>query len=169
MGKELDSHESSHFRSMVGCLQYLTFTRPDIAYGVNLVCQFMHSPTHDHLIAAKRILRYVKGTIDHGIYLRRGDTLCNSISHSIHMDAFCDADWAGDPNDRKSTTSFVILIDGILVSWCSKKQSSVSRSSTEDEYRSMVNTTSEIKWLALLLQDLHIELKDVPTLHCDNI
>lgn len=81
----------------------------------------------------------------------------------------CDADWAGDPNDRKSTTGFVILINDAPISWCSKKQSAVSRSSTEAEYRSMADTTSEIMWLSLLLQDLHIQLVDIPTLHCDNV
>ncbi|KAK9912823.1 hypothetical protein M0R45_036663 [Rubus argutus] len=166
-GKPLSTSDASFFRSLVGCLQYLTFTRPDIAYSVNSVCQFLHCPTEDHLIAAKRILRYVKQSIDVGILLRRG--IGDTSNVPLQFQAYCDADWAGDPNDRKSTTGFVILINGSPISWCSKKQSAVSRSSTEAEYRSMADTTSEIMWLSLLLKDLHIELKDTPTLHCDNV
>ncbi|XP_050379700.1 uncharacterized mitochondrial protein AtMg00810-like [Argentina anserina] len=169
MGQQLDKQDSAHFRSIVGCLQYLTFTRPDIAYSVNLVCQFMHCPTYTHLNAAKRILRYIKGTLDYGIWFRRGQTTKKFSLSPIKMDAYCDADWAGDPNDRKSTTGFVILLEGTPVSWCSKKQTAVSRSSTEAEYRSMADTTSEVKWLLHLMQDLHIEVLDKPTLHCDNI
>jgi hypothetical protein len=165
-GKPLSSSDAALFRSLVGCLQYLTFTRLDIAYAVNSVCQFMHCPTEAHLIAVKRILRYVKQSLDNGILLRRG---IGDVPQPIQLKAYCDADWAGDPNDRKSTTGFVILINGSPVSWCSKKQSAVSRSSTEAEYRSMADTTSEIMWLTLLLKDLHIDLKDTPTLHCDNV
>jgi hypothetical protein len=98
-GKPLSTSDTAYFRSLVGCLQYLTFTRPDIAYSVNSVCQFLHSPTEDHLIAAKRILRYVKGSLDVGIHFRKGD----ATSQSLNLQAYCDVDWAGDPNDRKST------------------------------------------------------------------
>lgn len=167
-GSPLSSADTSLFRSLVGCLQYLTFTRPDIAYSVNSVCQFLHCPTTDHLIAAKRILRYIKGTLDHGICFRRGIDVVHN-SHKLNLQAFCDADWAGDPNDRKSTTGFVILLNQSPISWCSKKQTSVSRSSTEAEYRSMADTSSELQWLTHLLKDLHIDLDSIPTLHCDNI
>ncbi|XP_024178770.1 uncharacterized mitochondrial protein AtMg00810-like [Rosa chinensis] len=136
----LSSHDIPYFRSLVGCLQYLTFIRPDIAYSVNYVCQFLHSPTEAHLLATKRILRYVKGTLHHGIYFRRGSL----HSPQYTLQAYCDADWAGDPNDRKSTTGFVILLNGSPISWCSKKQTTVSRSSTEAEYRSMADTISEL-------------------------
>ncbi|KAK9941746.1 hypothetical protein M0R45_007441 [Rubus argutus] len=105
--------------------------------------------------------------MDVGILLRRG--IGDTLNAPLQLQAYCDADWAGDPNDRKSTTGFVILINDAPISWCSKKQSAVSRSSTEAEYRSMADTTSEIMWLSLLLQDLHIQLEDIPTLHCDNV
>ncbi|KAK9905318.1 hypothetical protein M0R45_000291 [Rubus argutus] len=123
----------------------------------------------NHLLAAKRILRYVKGSMNHGILFRRGSSLSANSSFHVDLQAYCDADWAGDPNDRKSTTGFVILLNNTPISWCSKKQTAVSRSSTEAEYRSMADTSSEIQWLLHLLTELHIELTQVPTLHCDNI
>lgn len=168
-GVPLSPSDTALFRSLVGCLQYLTFTRPDIAYSVNSVCQFLHSPTEDHMLAAKRILRYVKGSMDNGILFRRGVSLPSPGTFHVDLQAYCDADWAGDPNDRKSTTGFVILLNAAPISWCSKKQTAVSRSSTEAEYRSMADTSSELQWLLHLLKDLHIDLVQVPTLHCDNI
>lgn len=124
-GHPLSTSDASLFRSLVGCLQYLTFTIPDISYSVNSVCQFMHCPTEDHLIAAKRIIRYVKQSLEVGVLLRRGirgssNTLGVTSTGSLQIQAYCDADWAGDPNDRKSTTGFVILINGAPISWCNK-------------------------------------------------
>ena len=163
-GTPLAPSDIPYYRSLVGCLQYLTFTRPDISYSVKTVCQFLHNPTEEHLTAVRRILRYVKGTINHGILFRK-----QSSFTPLLLQVYCDADWAGDPNDRKSTTGFVILFNGSPISWCSKKQNAVSRSSTEAEYRSMADTTSELQWLKHLLTDLQIELSQVPTLYCDNI
>lgn len=170
-GTPLSPSDASQFRSLVGCLQYLTFTRPDIAYVVNSVCQFLHSPTDVHLHAVKRIVKYIKGTLEFGIVFRKGPSLVSS-KHSapqIQLQAFCDADWAGDPNDRKSTTGFVILMNGSPISWCSKKQNAVSRSLTEAEYHSMADTTSELQWLMILLKEHHVSLEIAPMLHCDNI
>ncbi|PRQ49208.1 putative RNA-directed DNA polymerase [Rosa chinensis] len=150
----------THYRSLVGCLQYLTFTRPDLAYSVNTVCQFMQNPTEAHYAAVKRILRYLLGTTNYGLTYR---------SAPFELRAFSDADWAGDPNDRRSTTGFVIYIGNCPISWCSKKQHSVSRSSTEAEYRAMADTASEIFWLRHLLADISIPLPYAPVLHCDNV
>ncbi|GAB2288443.1 hypothetical protein Dimus_037998 [Dionaea muscipula] len=161
----LDEDGVSYFRSLVGCLQYLTFTRPDISYSVNSVCQFLQHPTQQHLVAAKRILKYVQGTVGIGIVLQHA----KYTIAGLQLRAFCDADWAGDPNDRRSTSGFVILLNESPVSWCSKKQHCVSRSSTEAEYRAMADTTSELQWLSHLFQDLQIKLDHVPSLHCDNI
>ncbi|GAB2267282.1 hypothetical protein Dimus_038662 [Dionaea muscipula] len=161
----LNEDEVSYFRSLVGCLQYLTFTRPDISYSVNSVCQFLQHPTNQHLIATKRILKYVQGTVDVGIVLQHA----RFTSDGLYIRAFCDADWAGDPNDRRSTSGFVIMLNKSPISWCSKKQHCVSRSSTEAEYRAMADTTSELQWLSHLFQDLKIQLQQVPSLHCDNI
>ncbi|XP_050144052.1 uncharacterized mitochondrial protein AtMg00810-like [Malus sylvestris] len=148
------------YRSIVGALQYLTFTRPDIAYSVNQVCQFMQAPLESHFVAVKRILRYLKGTLGWGICFRYG---------SLDLKAYTDADWAGDPNNRRSTTGFVIFLGQNPIFWSSKKQHTVSRSSTEAEYRAMATTTAEVVWLQQLLKDLHISSSISPILHCDNI
>ncbi|KAL6293121.1 hypothetical protein ACE6H2_001263 [Prunus campanulata] len=90
------------YRSLVGGLQYLTFSRPDIAFAVNTLCQFMHTPTEPHFAAVKRVLRYLAGTLTHGIHFTSGD---------VHLQAYSDADWAGDVNDRRSTTGYVVFLD----------------------------------------------------------
>ncbi|XP_050104869.1 uncharacterized mitochondrial protein AtMg00810-like [Malus sylvestris] len=121
------------FRSIVGALQYLLFTRPDIAFAVNQVCQYMHSPTTTHWAAVKRILRYLKATPDHGIVYKPS---------SLTLTAFADVDYAGDPDDRRSTGGYCIFLGDNLVSWSSKKQRGVSRSSIEAEYRQLAYTAA---------------------------
>jgi hypothetical protein len=108
----------------------------------------------------KRVLRYLKGTIDIGLYYVPGD---------ITLNAYCDSDWAGNPDDRRSTTGYGVFLGHNLISWSSKKQGVVSRSSTEAEYRSMAHTTAELYWLRMVLQDLKITLPTAPSLWCDNI
>jgi hypothetical protein len=148
------------YRSIVGALQYLTFTRPDIAFSVHQVCQFMQNPMVSHFTAVKRILRYLKGTLHVGISYTKGD---------LQLKAFSDADWAGDPNDRRSTTGLVIFLGDNPISWSSKKQQTVSRSSTEAEYRALSFTTAEVDWLKQLLAFLHVSLPHIPVLFCDNL
>ncbi|KAM1050774.1 hypothetical protein ACFX1Q_032452 [Malus domestica] len=87
----------------------------------------------------------------------------------MSLKAYTDADWAGDPNDRRSTTGFVIFLVSNPISWSSKKQHTVSRSSTEAEYRAMATTTVEVVWIQQLLRDLHVSCPDTPLLHYDNI
>ena len=100
------------YRSIAGALQYLTPTRPDLAFAVNLACQYMHSPTEAQFAALKCILRYIKGTLSYGLHIRDGP---------LHLIAFSDADWAGDTVDRRSTTGFCIFFGPNPVSWCAKK------------------------------------------------
>ncbi|XP_017186642.2 uncharacterized mitochondrial protein AtMg00810-like [Malus domestica] len=100
------------YRNIVGALQYLTFTRLDIAFAVHQVCQFMQAPMVSHYIAVKRIMRYLKGTMSFGI---------SYFARDLHLKAFSDADWAGDPNDRRSTTGLVVFLGGNPISWSSKK------------------------------------------------
>ncbi|KAM1393866.1 hypothetical protein ACFX2F_029972 [Malus domestica] len=130
------------YRSIVGALQYLTFTRPDIAFAVHQVCQFMHKPMESHYIAVKMILRYLKCTVKLGI---------KYVKCSMDLHPFSDADWAGDPNDRRSTTGFVVFLGHNPISWSSKKQQTVSRSSTEAEYRALSTTAAELDWIQQLL------------------
>ncbi|KAJ6945155.1 Retrovirus-related Pol polyprotein from transposon RE1 [Populus alba x Populus x berolinensis] len=148
------------FRSLASALQYLTITRPDLSFSVNSICQFMHAPTEDHFRALKRILRYVKGTVHYGLQLH-----CNP---SRDLLAYSDADWAGCPDTRRSTTGYLIFLGPNLISWCSKKQSIVSRSSAEAEYRSLAVAIAEVAWIVQLLRDLHLQLPSPPTLLCDN-
>ncbi|XP_021833818.1 uncharacterized protein LOC110773602, partial [Prunus avium] len=147
------------YRSVVGALQYLTVTRPDITYAVNQVCQHMHQPTLVHWIAVKRILRYLKGSPSDGLFFTPGST---------SLVAFSDSDYAGDPDSRWSTGGFCLFLGPNLISWSSKKQRTVARSSTESEYRQMAITTTEIVWVRQLLLELSIPQPTPPVLWCDN-
>ena len=157
-----DPVQSAQFyRSIVGALQYVTITRPELAYSVNKVCQFMHKPLEAHWVAVKRILRYLAGTLDFGLHLKKSDHL--------NVTAFCDADWGSDPEDRKSTSGFCVFLGTNVVSWASKKQHVVSRSSTEAEYRSLAHVTAEVSWLSSLLKELQISQTRLPEIWCDNL
>ena len=148
------------YRSIVGALQYLTFTRPDIVFSVHQMCQFMQNPMVSHFTTVKRILRYLKGTLHVGMSYTKGD---------LQLKAFSDADWAGDPNERCFTAGLVIFLGNNPISWSSKKQQTVSRPSTEAEYRALSFTTAEVDWLKQLLVFLHISLPHIPVLFCDNL
>ncbi|XP_043710459.1 uncharacterized mitochondrial protein AtMg00810-like [Telopea speciosissima] len=136
--------DPSEYRSIVGALQYVTLTRPDISFAVNKVCQFMAVPTDEHWLVVKGILRYLKGTISMGLQLRS--------SSSLTLSAFSDADWASCPNDRKSTGGYLIFLGNNLVSWQSRKQNIIARSSTESEYRALALATTELTRLQSLLR-----------------
>jgi histone deacetylase 1/2 len=103
------------YRSVVGALQYATLTRPEISYSVNKVCQFMSHPLDSHWVAVKRILRYLKGTLQQGLLSPATPTKVPSLH------AFCDADWASDPDDRRSTSGAAIYFGSNLISWWSRK------------------------------------------------
>lgn len=160
-GTPLGPRDATNYRSVVGALQYLTLTRPDIAFAVNKVCQFLHSPTTVHWEAVKRILRYIKYCTRLGLRIHK--------SQSTLVSAFSDADWAGNIDDRRSTGGFAVFLGSNLVSWSSRKQPTVSRSSTESEYKAIANATAEVMWIQILLYELKINCPRAAKLWCDNI
>ena len=145
---------------IVGSLVYLTVTRPDIAYAVHLVSQFLSAPHSTHYAAVIRILRYIKGTLFHGLHY--------SAQTSLELRAYSDADWAGDPTDRHSTTGFCFFLGDSLISWRSKKQTITAHSSIEAEYRALADTVQELLWLRWLLEDLGVIHSRATILCCDN-
>lgn len=124
------------YRQAIGSLQYLTTTRPDIAYSVNKLSQFLSSPTDVHFQGVKRIFRYLKGTHHLALHIKP----CKSLS----LTAFTDADWATDVDDRRSTAGICVFLGDTLISWASRKQKVVSRSSTESEYRALADGAAEL-------------------------
>ncbi|WMV40073.1 hypothetical protein MTR67_033458 [Solanum verrucosum] len=149
------------YRSVVGALQYVTITRPEISYAVNRVCQFMQSPTVAHWSAIKRILRYLKGSIHDGLLLR-------PMSDSSLV-TFSDAGWISDPDDSHSQHGFALFYGGNLISWSSRKQKVVARSSTKVEYRALAFATTELIWVQQLISELYSPLIAPPIVFCDNL
>ena len=148
------------YRELIGRLLYLTITRPDITFAVNYSSQFLSCPTDVHLQAAHRVLRYLKSNPGQGLFY--------SVDSDICLNAFADADWATCPDSRRSISGFCVYLGKSLINWKSKKQQTVSRSSTEAEYRSMALATCELIWLHQLLKDLKITVTTSAKLFCDN-
>ena len=119
--------DPTHYRSLAGALQYLTFTRPDISYAVQQICLHMHDPREEHMTALKRVLRYVQGTLHFGLHLYK--------SPASALVSYTDADWGGCPDTRRSTSGYCVYLGDNLISWSSKRQPTLSRSSAEAEYR----------------------------------
>ncbi|XP_052728811.1 secreted RxLR effector protein 161-like [Vigna angularis] len=152
--------DPERYRRLVGKLIYLTITRPDLSFAVGVVSQFMQAPCIDHWNALIRILRYVKKAPGQGLlYEDKG---------SIHVSGYCDADWAGSPIDRRSTTGYCVFLGGNIISWKSKKQNVVARSTAEAEYRAMASLTCELIWVKQFLQE--VKFCDIHTMkmYCDN-
>ncbi|KAJ4778087.1 polyprotein [Rhynchospora pubera] len=149
------------YKSTIGALQYVTVTRPDLSYAINRLSQFMHAPTVNHWTAVKRVLRYLVGTLDQGLQFY------TDSAKQLH--AYTDNDWAGCQIDRRSTSGYCIFLGHNLLSWSAKKQHTVSRSSTEAEYRSLALTCTELLWIQFLLQELQVPFSTPPIMWCDNI
>ena len=143
----------------MGKLIYLSHTRPDIAYVVSLVSQFMHNPSKDHMNVVIRILCYLKSSLGRGLMFRKYDHL-NVEEHS-------DADWAGS-SDRKSTSRYFTFVGRNLVAWRSKKQKVVALSSAEAEFRGILKGICELLWLISLLNEIGYARNNEMNLYCDN-
>ncbi|KAM1524602.1 hypothetical protein ACFX10_009185 [Malus domestica] len=152
--------DPSAYRCLVGRLIYLMITRPDLVYQVHVLSQFMDKPRVPHLEAAHEVLRYPKRTSGQGILLFATSTM--------QLRAFCDADWARCKDTRRSVTGYCILLGQSPISWKTKKQTTVARSTAEAEYHSMATTCCETTWLKNVLRDLKIQHDQPVTLFCDN-
>lgn len=149
------------YRQLVGSLMYLAIaTRPDIAFAIGKVSRFLERPTQAHVVAAKRILKYIKGTISHGI-------LYDSYGEN-RIDGYSDADYAGDVTSRKSTSGYAFVIGNGVVSWGSILQKSISLSTMESEYISASEATRELIWLNRLTNELTQDKFGTPILFVDN-
>ena len=154
------SVDRERYQRLVGRLIYLSHTRPDIAFAVSVVSQFMHDPKTIHLEAVNRILRYLKGCPGTGLlYTKQGN---------LQVECYTDADWAGSLDDRRSTSGYCTFVGGNLVSWRSKKQSVVARSTAEAEFRAMAQGLCELLWLQILLSELKLYKHKPLMLYCDN-
>ncbi|KAE8675325.1 Detected protein of unknown function [Hibiscus syriacus] len=144
-GKDLE--DATMYRQLVGSLIYLTLTRPDISYAVGMMNRYMQNPKKPHLEAVRQILRYVKSTIDYGLLYKKCED-CKLLG-------YCHVDYAGDHDIRRSTTGYEFKLGSGTISWCSKRQPTVSLSTTEAEYRTTAMAAQESTWLIQLMNDLH--------------
>ncbi|WVZ19078.1 hypothetical protein V8G54_006400 [Vigna mungo] len=152
--------DPSQYRHLVGRLIYLCFTRPELSCSVHVLSQFMQQPREEHWRAALRMVRYLKGQPGQGVLLKR--------ESDLRLYGWCDSDWATCPLTCRSITGWIVFLGQSPISWKTKKQHTVSRSSAEAEYRSMANTTCELKWLQGLLLSLGIPHSVPMNLYCDN-
>ena len=153
--------DESLYRRIVGSLLYLTATRPDLMYAASLLSRFMTGPTKIHMGAAKRVLRYVQGTLSYGIeYVRE---------QSATLIGFCDADWAGSEDDSRSTSGYAFSFGSGAFSWSSVKQNTVALSTAEAEYVSASEATAQAIWLRFVLDDFGEMQAEATPLFCDNM
>ena len=152
--------DPERYRRLVGRLIYLTITRPELCYSVHTLAQFMQAPKEAHWNAALRVLHYIKAHPGQGLLL--------SASSSLAVTAYCDSDWAACPITRRSLTGYFIMLGSSPISWKTKKQVTVSRSSAEAEYRSMAAACSELLWIRSLLTSLGVTMPSPMRLFCDS-
>ena len=146
------------YQRLIGRLIYLTNTRPDISYCVQFLSQFLRAPTSKHHNVAHWLLRYIKGTPGQGLFF--------PADSDLQLKGFCDLDWASFPQTRRSF--FFVFLGSSLISWKSKKQSTMSQSSSEAEYRALATLTCEIQWLKYLINEFKIKIQTPTIVYCDN-
>ncbi|KAK2459144.1 putative mitochondrial protein [Trifolium repens] len=154
------SVDQSLYRSMIGSLLYLTASRPDITYAVGVCARYQADPKVSHMTQVKRILKYVNGTSDYGIMY--------SHCEDSTLYGYCDADWAGSADDRKSTSGGCFFLGTNLISWFSKKQNCVALSTAEAEYIAAGSSCSQLVWMKQMLKEYDVE-QNALTLYCDNM
>jgi len=152
--------DPSYYRAMVGKLNFLTHTQPDLSFATKVLSQFMQQPCASHLQALHHTLRYIQRTIGQGILLKASD--------QITLQAFSNYDWAAYPSTRRSVTDYIILFGSSPISWKSKKQGTVSPSSSEAKCRAMSQAAAEVTWLIRRLEELGVHSLKPVTLFCDN-
>ncbi|XP_019055191.1 PREDICTED: uncharacterized protein LOC109115501 [Nelumbo nucifera] len=150
----------SQYRRLVGRLVYLIVTRLDLCYSVNILSQFMHQPRQEHMDAAMKIVRYLRATANLGLFFSSTNDLC--------LTGYSDSDWASCLIARRSTTGYITMLGTPAISWKTKKQHIVSRSSAEAEYRAMASTIAELIWLKRILQELTVPFDQPIELCCDS-
>ncbi|CAL1412139.1 unnamed protein product [Linum trigynum] len=149
------------YKRLVGRLHYLTVTRPDIAFPVQQLCQYEREPRDTHLQAAYRVIRYLKGAPGQGLHFKANSDLV--------LKAYSDADWAACPDTRRSISGYCTFLGSSLITWKAKKQTTVSRSSSEAEYRALAHLICEIQWLKGLLVELDVKVQTPVLVYCDNM
>ncbi|XP_057994321.1 secreted RxLR effector protein 161-like [Hevea brasiliensis] len=152
--------DSGIYRSVIGYLLYLTASRPDIMYAKSLLSRFMHEPSQNHFKAAKRVLRYVKGTIDLGIWFKSG--------MEAKLVGYADSDWGGSIDDMKSTSGFVFSIGSGVISWSLKKQDVMAQSTAEAEYISAAAAVNQAIWFRKIMKDLKHDQEEATIIFYDN-
>lgn len=161
MDENGEKGDETLYKQIIGSLTYLTNTRPDLKFVVSLLSRYMSRPTKLHFHAVKRVLRYLKGTLDYGIWYKRGS--------AAELKVFTDSDYAGDVDGRKSTSGYTFMMSGGAVAWSSKKQSVVALSTTEAEYIAAAICACQVIWMRRILQEMEFALEDnVTTILCDN-
>lgn len=160
MDREGEKVDETLYKQMIGSLMYLTNTRPDLQFSVSLLSRFMSSPTKIHMQAVKKVLRYLKGTTDFGIWYNKGG--------KGEILVYTDSDFAGDVDSRKSTSGYVFLIDNAAVAWSSKKQPIVTLSTTEAEYVAASACACQAIWFKRVLKELGYEEDGNIVILCDN-
>jgi hypothetical protein len=156
-----DPVDETMYRSMIGGLMYLQHTRPDISFQVNVLSRFMQKPSKNHYGAAKRVLRYIAGTVQFGLWFER--------NKKVNLVGYSDSDWASSLDDRKSTSAYTFTLGSGVISWSSKKQNSIALSSMEAEYIAATGATCQAIWLRRILADLGISFEEATIIWCDSM
>ena len=156
----VDKVDEKHYKSLIGCLMYLSATRPDILFAVSILSRFMHCASEVHLQAAKRVVRYIKDTLDYDVKY--------SHSHNFKLYGYSDSDWVGCVDDLRSTTSYCFTFGSGVFSWLSKKQEVITQSTAEAEYVAVVAAVNQALWIRKIMTDLHMEQEENTQIFVDN-